>query len=202
MMGKEKYLERIKSLFEKSPVVDYGSIERIISERKETAYYARRLIHYLLAKGKIKRLAKGYYTTRNEISLAVFVFEPSYLGLQDALSFYNLWEQETTPVIITARKVRQGIRKVFGQNVLIRRISRKYLFGTEYYRQGEIALPYSDIEKTFIDMFYFNEVLSKKTLREFRKRIDEKKLFAYLKKYPKPFRRKVVSSLRGFSEGN
>ena len=34
-MGKEKHLKKIESLFEKSPVVSYASIERIIGERKD-----------------------------------------------------------------------------------------------------------------------------------------------------------------------
>ncbi len=67
------------------------------------------------------------------------------------MSFHNLWEQETCPVIITTREVRTGIRKVFSSNVLLRRISKKYLFNYDYYKYGDFVLPVSDIEKIFID---------------------------------------------------
>ncbi len=140
-MGKEKYQRDVERLFMKSPVVSYGSIERLVKSRKKVKQYAKQLVMNLLRKKKINRLAKGYYTTGNDISLAVFCFQPAYLGLQDALSFHNLWEQETIPVIITSRKIRQGIRKILGVNALIRRIDKKYLFGFEYNQQGNFYIP-------------------------------------------------------------
>ncbi|MBU0958505.1 MAG: hypothetical protein KKB31_01040 [Nanoarchaeota archaeon] len=194
-MGKEKYLKTIEKLFSKSPVVSYSSIERVINYKKKTKAYVKRFINELLKKGKIKRLTKGYYTTSDNSALIVFCFKEAYLGLQDALSFHNLWEQETIPIIITTKKIRQGIRKVFGNNVLIRRIEKKYLFGIEYYQEDKIAFPYSDIEKTFIDMIYFNEKINKETLKEFKKRLNKKKFNRYLKKYPKRFRNKIKGIL-------
>lgn len=192
-MGKEKYLKKIELLFDKSSVVSYDSIERIVKNKKKVRQYAKKLIHYLLQRGKIKRITKGYYTTREEVSLAVFAFQPAYLGLQDALSFHNLWEQETIPVVITTRKVRQGIRKVFGQNILIRRISKKYFFGIEHALGKSYALPYSDVEKTFVDFIYFKENLTKEVIKEFKLRINRKKLNIYLKKYPAKLRKKVFA---------
>lgn len=195
-MGKAKYLKTIEDLFSKSPVVSYASIERVINYKKKTKAYVKRFINELLKKGKVKRLTKGYYTTTDNSSLLVFCFQPAYLGLQDALSFHNLWEQETIPVIITTKKIRQGTRKVFGNNVLIRRIGKKYVFGIEHYQEGKIAFPYSDIEKTFIDMIYFNEKINKETLEEFKKRLNKKKLKLYLKKYPKIFWSKIEGILK------
>ncbi len=190
-MGKEKYLKEVEALFRKSPVVTYQSIERVIKHKKKVKQYVKLFIHLLLKKGKIKRLAKGYYTARDDPSLAVFCFQPAYLGLQDALSFHRLWEQETVPVVITSRKVRPGIRKVLGENILIRRIEKKYFFGVEYQPFGPMALPYSDLEKTFLDIIYFKESLGEEALVEFRKRMDRKKLSFYLKKYPQKFRKNI-----------
>lgn len=185
-MGKEKYLKKVESLFSKSPLVSYSSIDRIVGSG-----YTKRLVNELLKKGKIKRISKGHYTSLDDSSLAVFCFKPAYLGLQDAMSLHGIWEQETIPVVITARKIRTGMRKILGSNVLLRRIDRRYLFGVEYYQEGKIALPYSDIEKTFIDMVYFNENIDKKELGEFMNLMDLKKLNSYLKKYPKMFRIKI-----------
>ncbi len=194
-MGKEKYQKEIEALFKKSLVVSFDSVERIIKNRKNVKQYTKHLIRNLLKKGKIKSLAKGYYTFYDEPSLAVFCFKPAYLGLQDALSFHELWEQETIPVIITSRKVRQGIRKIIGMNILIRRINKKYLFGLNYEKQGNHFFPYSDVEKTFIDMIYFNEKVSEEAKENIMKRIDKKKLNSYLKLYPKRFRKRVLSFL-------
>lgn len=183
-MGKEKYLSLVENLFQKSPVVSYSSIQRIIKAKKGNSLYAKQLTRQLILKGKIRKLAKGHYTSRNDSELIIFCLKPAYLGLQDALSYHGLWEQETVPVIITICKARQGLRNVLGGNVLIRRIDKSYMFGFDYVKHGEIYYPYSDIEKTLIDMVYFKEKLDAETIKNIVKRIDIAKLKKYLKKYP------------------
>ena len=194
-MGKIKYQKEILSLFEKSHVVSYKSIEKIVKSKKKTKQYPKQLVRNLLLSGKIKKLTKGFYTIFDDPSLAVFCFKPAYLGLQDALSFHNLWEQETIPIIITSNKARQGIRKILGSNVLIRRIDKKYFFGLDYFPQNNFCMPYSDIEKTFIDLIYFNKKLDKEIVEEIKKKISIKKLNAYLKVYPEKIKKKVLNSL-------
>ena len=187
-MGKEIYLKDIEALFKKSPVVSASSISRLMRSKKGVTQYQKQLIRNLLLKGKIKKLVKGHYTIYDDPSLAVFCFKPAYLGLQDALSFHEVWEQETIPVIITASKARQGMRKVLGMNILVKRIDKRYLFGYEHVMQGNLYYPYSDLEKTFIDMGYFRQQLSEETLHAIKERVDKKKLHSYLRNYPKRFR--------------
>lgn len=103
----------------------------------------------MLKKGKINRIGKGIYTKHNEISLAVFSFKPAYLGLQSALSYHRIWEQETIPIIITTKKVRRGIRSVMGKNILLRNMDKKYFFGLEYIEEGGFYIPYSDLENSY-----------------------------------------------------
>ncbi len=181
-MGKRKYLTQIEELFEISPLVSFDSIQRITGKS-----YAKLLINNLLKKRKILRLTKGNYTKHNEISLAVYAFKPAYLGLQSALSALNLWEQETIPIILTTNKVRNGIRIINGSNILIKTIDKKYYFGYELIQEGDFYLPYSDLEKTFIDLIYFKQPISKETLKQIRCKINRKKLKKYLKCYPKEF---------------
>jgi len=195
-MGRKKYIDEIKQLFEKSQVVDSKSIQRAIKSKKKVKQYHKQLIRNLLKQGHVKRLTKGCYTTRKDPALAVYCYKPAYLGLQDALSFHNLWEQETIPVILTSRKVRSGIRKVMESNVLIRRVENRYMFGFEYHQQGSSLLPYSDIEKTLIDMMHFNQKISKDTLKEIKKKINRQKLENYLKKYPKRTKTKTLDILK------
>lgn len=194
-MGKQKHLPRIMHLFKESPIVSFDSVKRIVKSKKNVKQYAKQLIRNLIKQGKIKKLTKGYYTSYDDVSLIVFCFKPAYLGLQNAMNFHNLWEQETNPVVISVRKLRTGIRTVFGRNILVRRINRNYLFGFEYYKDGDFYFPYSDIEKTFIDMIYFKQYLDKENIREFREKIDKKKLKLHLKRYPKKFRNKVLRFL-------
>lgn len=194
-MGKQKYQEEIEGLFKKSPVVKFSSVERIVKYKRDVRQYCKQLIRGQIKKGKIKRLTKGCYTIHAEPSLAVFCFKPAYLGLQDALSFHELWEQETVPVIITSRKVRQGIRKILGMNVLIRRVNKRYLFGFNYEKQGDLFIPVSDIEKTFIDFVYFKERLGKETENNIKKKLNKKKLVEYLERYPQKLKIRVLKQL-------
>jgi predicted transcriptional regulator of viral defense system len=194
-MGLEKYQKKILNLFEKSPIVSFKSIENIVKERKNIRQYPKQLIKNLLMQGKIKRIGKGFYSKYEDSALFVLCLKNSYLGLQSALSYYNLWEQEAIPVIITSNNIRKGIRKINGQNVLIKKINKKYVFGFSYNKEGNFYLPYSDIEKTFIDLIYFNKStkkLDKEVLKNFKKRIDKVKLKRYLKKYPKRFQKQIL----------
>lgn len=190
-MGTRIHLDKIESLFEKSQVVDFKSIERIVRASKGQSNYAKLMVSNLLKKGKIHKVGKGYYSKHNESSLAVFAFQPAYLGLQSALSYFGLWEQETIPIILTAKKVRRGIRQVLGTNILIRNISRKYFFGSELVKEGSFYLPYSDLEKTLIDFIVFNEKMDDYVLKALVKKVDRDKLRKYLQRYPKRTRERV-----------
>ncbi len=194
-MGTRIHLDKIEQLLEKSPVVDFKSIERIVKARKSRSNYAKLLVSGLLRRGIIHKVGKGYYSKHNESSLAVFAFQPAYLGLQNALSHFGLWEQETVPIILTAKKVRRGLREVLGTNVLIRNINWKYLFGFELIKEGDFYLPYSDLEKTLIDLVVFKEKIDNSVLKELRKRIDQKKLKNYLRRYPRKIREGVERML-------
>ena len=192
-MGKIKYITDIRKFFEKNKVVDINSLKRFISKKKNN--YVHLLISNMIKKGEIKRITRGYYTIYEDYILAVFCFKPSYLGLESALSIHNLWEQETNPVIITTNSVRQGTRKVFGNNILLKRITSKYFFGVEYVKEGDLYVPVSDIEKTFIDMVYFRKRMDKELLSSFKKKIDAEKLKDYLRKYSKKISNMVLKKL-------
>ncbi|MFH1398678.1 MAG: hypothetical protein ABIG95_01035 [Candidatus Woesearchaeota archaeon] len=186
-MGKDKHKSKILALFRRSPVVSFDSIQRVVGDKG----YSKQLVRNM----KIFPLAKGYYSSQENPQLFVFCMKPAYLGLQDAMSFHGLWEQETIPIVITGRKIRQGIRAIMGMNVLVRRINPKYVFGFDYLQSGDLYLPYSDIEKTFIDMVYFREPLSKEALDSFRAKIDITRLKSYLKKYPLRLAKRILEKV-------
>lgn len=193
-MGKEKYRKRLEAFFEKSLVVRFADIQKIVCEKRDSGY-AKQLVHELLASGKILKLIPGYYTKYREIGLSVLCFSPAYIGLQSALSYHGIWEQETISVILTTKTVRQGLRKSMGANILVRKMQRRYFFGYTFVDDAGYYLPYSDIEKTFIDFFVYREKLSFEVLKEFQKRISVPKLKKYLAGYPKIIRVKVLNAL-------
>ncbi len=191
-MGKEKYMIRIREFFDKSPVVSHASIVNITGNKS----YTKKLINVMLKKGEIQKLGKGMYTSKDSVLLSVFCFQPAYFGLQDALSFHGVWEQETIQVIVTTRNVRAGMRQILGQNVLVRTIKKKYFFGFDYHNLENLAIPYADLEKTVIDLAYFKETVDTNILDAINKKLDKSKLQAFLKKYPKKFRVTVLNLLK------
>ncbi|MEM3607214.1 MAG: hypothetical protein QXE30_06205, partial [Candidatus Bathyarchaeia archaeon] len=147
--------------------------------------------HNLVNKGEIKRIIKGWYSLYDDPIVSVFCFKPAYIGLQEALSLHGLWEQETNVIIVTMLKVRTGVRKILDSNVILHRIDKKYFFGFDYLKYENFFVPISDIEKTLIDLIYFNEVPGKDVIKTIKKKIDEEKLMNYIKKFPPRFKRKI-----------
>jgi len=186
-----KHIQRVREYLRRTPVADLRSISLLLPDRG----YASVVMNHLLTRGEVRRITKGYYTIHSDPSLLVYCLKPAYLGLQDALSFHNLWEQETSPIILTTRRVRVGVREVLGHNAWVRRISPRYFFGYEYLRSGEFLLPVSDVEKTLIDLVYFGE-MREELAEGFRERVNGEKLGRYLRRYRPSFRERVLGFLR------
>ena len=187
-MGTIKYKNRIRKFFHKTPVVSIASLKKFIGEKNSYVYL---LLNQMVKKKEIYRLARGKYSLSNDPTLIVFCFKPAYLGLQDALSIHNLWEQETNTVILTTKIVREGIREINESNVLIKRLPNNLFFGVETHKYGDYYFPVSDIEKTFLDLIYFKQPINKKLINQFKKRINQKKLKKYLLDYDAWVKEKV-----------
>jgi len=188
---RDKQVDRVREYLRKTPVAPVGSILALVPNRE----YGHIIVNHLLRRGEIKRVTRGWYTVRDDPSLLVYCLKPAYLGLQDAMSFHGLWEQETVPVVVTARMVRPGVREVLGGNALVRRISPGHFFGYDHLQSGDLLLPVSDPEKTLIDLVYFNEA-GPNLAAKFRGRVDRRKLDGYLKRYGRAFRGRVIDALR------
>ena len=72
-------------------------------------------------------------------------------------------------------------------------IDKRFFFGVIYMQDGIFFLPYSDIEKTFIDMVVYKQPISLEVLVAFKKRINEKKLNRYLKNYSKKMKNEILA---------
>ncbi len=183
------YPKKLQEAFGKQPVFTLADVRRLLP--KASAGYARLLLHNLLKAGKIFRISRGIYSFHDEALVAGFAFRPFYYGCQDALSLHGLWEQETNPVVITARKVRAGMRKFAGGNYVVRRIERRMFFGYEMMKCAGWWVPVSDVEKTLIDMVHFRQHVGEELGAEFESRIERKKMRGYLKRCPDRVARKV-----------
>ena len=184
---KKGLIEEIIRLASKSPYFTIHDVKRILRNKK----YAYLALNILVKRGEIFRLAKGFYSKHDDPSLIVFYFKPAYLGLQDAMSYLNLWEQETASIVITVKRVRCGTRKILGNNVIVKRINPRYFFGFEFLKVGKFYLPVSNVEKTFVDLIYFNE-WRRDYGKYFRGKIDFKILEKYAENYPERVKERIV----------
>lgn len=186
-MGKIIHLNKLREFLKKTPIFRVRDVELIVKNKN----YSYLILHNLVSKGEIKRIIKGWYSIHEDPIVAVFCFKPAYIGLQEALSLHEIWEQETNVIIVTTRKVRIGIRKILDNNVILHRMDQKYFFGFDYLKYGNFFIPVSDVEKTLIDLIYFNEIPGKDVLKEIKKQINKEKLKRYLNKFPVKFRERV-----------
>ena len=194
-MGKVKYLNEIEKFINKCIVFEAKDIKRFLISKKANPSYAYTILHNMAKKKKINRIVKGYYSKHDDPFLAAYCIKPSYIGLESALSLHGLWEQETNVVLITPRRVRSGLRKVLNANVVVHYSDKKFFFGYEYTDYYDLKLPVSDLEKTFIDLAFYNKFLDKNLLKAFRKKIDYKKLKQYLNSYDKRFANRALALL-------
>ena len=164
-----KYAKEFRERFSKKNVFSVRDVRNRFASKKISPDYAGVLLNLFFKRKEIHRIAKGFYSFKTDPNVVAFAVQPSYFGLQDALSFHGLWQQQTIPVLITPRKVRSGFRKVLETRVLIRRIGRKQFFGFQMLKYSDFWVPVSDIEKTLVDFFYFNEPLEKKILQNVKK---------------------------------
>jgi len=178
-----KYMQKLETAFKDKPVFTLKELKMVFS--KISRGYSKLLIHNLLKKKKIKRITAGKYTFKDDVEVVGFAFQPFYYGLQEALSLRNMWEQETNPIVITATKVRNGIRTFDGRNYLVKKISRNKFFGIEMIKYYDFWIPVSDIEKTLIDFAYFRQRIPVEAVKEMKKMIKKEVLEEYLKRYPK-----------------
>lgn len=182
-MGKKVHIDELRRFARSTPAFKARDAELLVKDRG----YALLLLHNLAKRGELNRVARGWYTLLKDPVVSVFTFEPAYLGLQEALSIRNLWEQETNVVVVTAGKAKPGIRQALGGTVIVHRIDPAYFFGFDYVRYGDFHVPVSDREKTLIDLVYFDESPGHELLGRLARDADSRVLTKYLSRYPSSF---------------
>ena len=189
-----KYMKEIERQFKsyRYPVFKSYELETFGVGKK----YKKRLIHLMLSNSRINRITKGVYTFHKDVDVVGFAFSPFYYGMEDALSIRGISEQGTNPIIVTTRNVRQGKRSFIGRNYIVRRIPEEHFFGYGMLKHGDFWVPVSDVEKTVIDLVYFDHHITEEHWSEIIKLLDSKKLNEYLQRYKIVFREKVHKMLK------
>lgn len=191
-MGKTIHIGEVRRYARSTPAFSARDVELLVNNRG----YSLLMLHNLSERGELNRITRGWYTIHKDPIVSVFALKPAYVGLQGALSLRDLWEQETNVVLVTCGKAKPGVRTVMGDRVVVHRIAPKYFFGFDYLPYGEFHVPVSDLEKTLIDLVYYEESPGADVLGEVGKRADRRVMANYLAKYPQAFARVFRKKIR------
>ncbi len=177
-----KYVKQFFNTFQNKYVFSANDVKRFFSFRKANNDYYKIFLYKLMKEDKINKIRYGYYSFYNDIMLTGFSYYPFYYGLENALSILKLWEQETNPVIITPLHVRTGLMQFNNRNYIVRKISREMFFGYTYVKYFDFYIPVSDIEKTLIDLIYYNEKIPSELFNELKYKANKNVLKMYISK--------------------
>ena len=156
-----------------------------------------------MATGKrIYSLTKGVYSLEKRDEIVGFAFTPFYYGGLAALMIRDMIDDQVKMEIMTTHRVRVSLIAVFGgsSTVVLHHIPRKYYFGFEDLKYGDIVVPVSDPEKTLIDLFYYRVRLAIQDYSELLRAVNTKKLVRYLKVYNKRTARIVMEFIKEYKE--
>jgi predicted transcriptional regulator of viral defense system len=134
----------------------------------------------------LTKIERGKYLKTNskysKFEISQFIYNPSYISLETALSYYGLIEQ--LPFEITAITTKKSVEKEFEEQIYsYKNINKELLIG---YRREEdflIALP----EKAIFDQLYLSlfGIKSENILKNIKKdSFESEKVLEYLKPFP------------------
>ncbi|MFZ2969754.1 MAG: hypothetical protein WA063_01250 [Minisyncoccia bacterium] len=161
---------------------------------------------FWIKKGYIERVKKGLYVfsdRKNDISseeISFLIYEPSYISLEYALSYYGFIPEMVYSVTAITPKITRHFANKFG-NFIYRRIKPELFFGYRVMETKNGKYLLAEPEKALLDYFYLNSknMNSKEDIEELRlnremvkKTIDRKKLEFYLEKFDSQKMRRII----------
>jgi len=182
-----KYLK--KNRLDLFTLDSFGNLFNI--KNQDTIY---KKIQRLEKKGIVKKLIKGKYSfllnTANDFKLANFLYQPSYISLESALSFYGIITGFPYKIIsLTVKKTRTF--EIDNKEFSYCHINENLFWG--YEKKDDFLI--AEKEKALLDLIYFytkglrsldiEEIdttgINKKILLNYGKRFQNKKLLAVIK---------------------
>ncbi len=157
-------------------------IQRFLG-RSKTA--TRFLVHRLKKEGHILRLKQGLYMLSDEdisdLYLANKLYEPSYISLEFALSYYQIIPEtvyEITSITTKTTRFFQALGKSFSY----RHIKKEAFTGYSVQKQKGSSFLIAEPEKAFVDLNYLRLVSGKKPVSRLkREKINKAKALRYAK---------------------
>lgn len=185
----------IKILKEKNlTLFSLADFDSLFQLKKRNTLYKK--IQRLEKKGIIQKLIKGKYrfllNSTNDFNLANFIYQPSYISLESALSFYGIISG--IPYRITSLTIKKSRTFVIdNKEYMYSKISAKLFWGYEKNENFLIA----EKEKALADYLYFYQ----KGLRSLEmedldlSEIDKAKIISYGKNFKNKKLLAIIKSL-------
>lgn len=184
--------------------------------RKIDKNFHRRRLNEWQEKGYIKKVIDKYYIfTDIELNenvlfeIANRIYNPSYISLEMALSYYNLIPEAVYTITSISTRRTYSFDTPIG-NFEYRTVKADYYFGYKFIdyddRRYKIGIP----EKVILDYFYLNPAVKSavdfKALRIdkdiFFERIDETLLLEFLERFKQKALKKRINTLFKFMEND
>lgn len=171
------------------------TIQELLEIDKTSSLF--KVINRLVESGVLLKIERDKYVINNysesEFSLANFIYEPSYVSFESALSYYGILSQ--FPHEITSATLKQTRSKEFdSKQYSYYRIKKELYWG--YTKNDKYLI--ADKEKAIADQMYLaSKGIKTIHLEEYDlANIDKNKLKSYVSKFPKTSKfKKFITSL-------
>ncbi|MBU4369998.1 hypothetical protein KKG58_04565 [Patescibacteria group bacterium] len=189
--------------FKGSPLIDIRDVLTIhpnFDRRRLFEWQKRKLIQKI-----VKNFYLFTYKDYNEEDLyfiANKIYAPSYIGLETALSRYDLIPETVYSITsITTKKTKKYLTSI--ANFSYQTVKPKLFFGYRIIKRNSFSYQFAEPEKSLLDFLYLRKDLKKekdfKALRinkeNFKSLIDQSKLKKYLRLFQSPTLEKRVEKL-------
>jgi len=184
----------------------------LIDARNIITYFGgldRRRLYEWQKKGYILKVANNFYVMADKMvtdqilrNIACQIYQPSYIGLESALSYYNFIPEAVFQMVGVTTRRNKTIRTKIG-DFRYRSIKASLFFGYDAVEMGDDHFFISDPEKTLLDFLYFSPASDKKevlegmrlNMEEICQTINADKMRNYLKLFYSPKLNKAVGHL-------
>ncbi len=159
-------------------------------------------ISRMVRKRLIYKIVKGVFSLQERDEFSGFAFTPFYYGGLAALMIRDLIDDQVKMEVMTTRPVKRSFLEIYSgdSKIVLHHIPKKYYFGFEDIKYGNITVPVSDPEKTITDLFYYKDRLSLQDYAEILKQIKLRKLRDYLKVYDNHTRKSVLNFVKKYKK--
>jgi predicted transcriptional regulator of viral defense system len=191
-------------LFEKQIVVDIRNAELLLGK------IDRRRLYEWQQKGYIQKIVNNFYIRKNadiavdELKIiANQIYQPSYVSLHSALSFYNFIPEAVFQVTSVTTRRNQSIETCIG-HFSYRTVKQELFFGYDVMSVNSGSYFLADPQKALLDYLYFlPHADNRKVLEavrfnalEMKETIDGATLKSYLELFRSPKISRAINVLR------